>query len=253
MGVPIDDGDGATLGIESGLELTRANGVSYTIGAGTVFDGAKFVSASEMTKSINAAWTAGDGGGAASTLTLSNNMTIHLFIVRSGGAIDYGYDDDIDGANLAADGLEVIRRLFPFRLAELATSLRLFTISGDVRRGYFVDYVNSASVIVGDHSITTRELLDTQCPVGEPLKVQIRGLCATSAGGAQTHCMFGNPADQDLSPYAAYSIMSPQPESGGRDTNIAVFYTDSSAQMYTRLSAAAGSLSFLALSYEFHP
>lgn len=101
------------LGRPEGLTISRNNSQPNTrldIGSGrAVIQAANglrhiAINPSTFTKRLDAAWTPGSGNGGRLTASIENNATYHVFLLRNDatGAIDFGLDTSVSGANRPA-------------------------------------------------------------------------------------------------------------------------------------------------------
>lgn len=101
------------LGKPEGLTISRNNSQPNTrldIGSGRAViqavNGLRHIAInlSAFTKRLDAAWTTGNGNGGRLTASIENNATYHVFLLRNDatGAIDFGLDTSVSGANRPA-------------------------------------------------------------------------------------------------------------------------------------------------------
>jgi len=121
---------GMSLANESGTSTTK-----ITISAGQCRDslnGNNIILAAPITKDLTAVWAVGTGNGGRDTGSLSNGQTWHVFAILNptSGVVDALFSQSPTAPTLPT-GYTKFRRLGSILLDAAATTIRLFTQTGD--------------------------------------------------------------------------------------------------------------------------
>uniref|UniRef100_A0A6H1ZVI5 Uncharacterized protein n=1 Tax=viral metagenome TaxID=1070528 RepID=A0A6H1ZVI5_9ZZZZ len=200
--------------------------------------------ATPIIKQMDVTWAAGSGaGGRASGCAYAINTWYHVFIIAtSGGAVDVGFDTDIDATNLLVDAVGYVyyRRIGSVML-DAAKSVRQFfahnTLSERIVlwRTPYLDYTGAPT--------TTRTLQ----VVTTPLDINAHAIMKIDLQQGVTHDVLVNvccPEETDAVPSGAASpgaVVMGFPNGGACQTEI---LTDTSSQLAYRASSAAVDIIF---------
>lgn len=126
---------GHLFGCVLSQDMDADHDINVTAGsARDAADDADLALASEITKRIDATWSAGDdAGGLSSSLSAPAADTwYHVFLIAVSGAVDVGFDTDADAANLIADHSATAHRRLGSVLTDGSANLIGFTQSDDL-------------------------------------------------------------------------------------------------------------------------
>ncbi|OQX94364.1 MAG: hypothetical protein B6I23_01390 [Rickettsiaceae bacterium 4572_127] len=190
--------------------------------------------ASVITRQIDASWTAGNNaGGMPSPLTVSANMTYHLFVImKLDGTIDVGFDTSLTATNLLSDATDFVKYR---RIGSVITdaSANIVGFTAYETAGGAVDVMYSSNIT--DYTANTSlVLVDVSIPKGIYAKGLFQAKAQTNGGGAETH--LANYDGSQQTAFVAYGGEAEQTRSlyVGDDSQIKLALSGTSArQMIT--------------------
>ena len=224
---PLDD-----LLINPGITVDSAGKVTMELAAG-------------ITKQIDAAWSAGDDAGGRSG-TLDVDAWYNVFLIRENttGAIDAGFDKNLDASALLAASSYDQYRLIGAVLTDGSSEITDFVQTGD-----FVAWVVPV-MEVDDSSVGDSEEL---AAIGVPLGRKINALInfQVTNAGAETSVWIYDPDQTSATPSGSVAPLNTGDMTAvaeGASSQVQVL-TDASSQVAYRAADASSDLKIVTLGY----
>lgn len=195
---------------------------------------------SVFTKDISAAWTAGSGNGGLFSGTVAANTVYHVFFIHSSqtGASDYGFDTSVTAANTPYSGaLQGTYRRIGSVLTDASGHIRAFHQHGDE---FWLDTpIKDVDVTNPGTSAVTRTLT---VPTGVQVAAIVNAVAYDSTGDT-THYISALEA-ADVAPAYASAVDLAGSDKTVEGVSQNRVWTNTSAQVRTRLSFSSASTAF---------
>ncbi len=163
--------------------------------------------ASVITKQIDASWTAGNNaGGMPSPLTVSANMTYHLFVImKLDGTIDVGFDTSLTATNLLSDATDFVKyRRIGSVTTDASANIVGFTAyetAGGGVKTVYKSYITIPYAIYTGLNTITLPAIPTNLNV-------VSNFVASPIGGSTIYGFLTSLDDNDLTPTSTYHNIS---------------------------------------------